>query len=113
MLDLIIPATILTWLVFLLVFILLGYTTGVSMLFGAIGGIAGGSVIGWWQIKGGAPSDAPKDRPPIDKLRRPDPNKEYFGAGWHVPFLKSNRAKQRYMTRRKKARDRRIERVDR
>ena len=112
MLDLIIPATILTWLVFLLVFILLGYTTSVSMLFGMIGGVAGGVVIGWWKIKGGAPSVS-SNRPPIDKLRRPDPNKEHYGAGWHVPFMKSNRAKQRYMTRRKKARDRRIERTDR
>ncbi|PZO18249.1 MAG: hypothetical protein DCF25_10025 [Leptolyngbya foveolarum] len=112
MADRIIPTAILTWLIFLLVFILLGYTTGVSMLFGAIGGVAGGIVIGWWHIKGGAPS-GPADRPPSDKLRRPDPNKEHFGAGWHVPFLKTNRANKRYMVRRKKARDRRTERVDR
>jgi len=110
--DLIIPAAIRTWLVFLLVFILLDYSTGVSMLFGAIGGIAGGVVTAWWQIKGGAPA-GPTDHPPTDKLRRPDPNKEHFGAGWHVPFLKSNRANKRYMARRKKARDRRVERVDR
>lgn len=111
MADRIIPAAILTWLIFLLVFILLGYSTGVSMLFGAIGGVSGGIVIGWWQIKGGAPA-GPADRPPSDKLRRPDPDKEHFGAGWHVPFLKTNRANQRYMARRQKARDRRIERVD-
>lgn len=111
MADLIIPASILTWLIFLLVFILLGYPTDISMLFGAIGGIAGGTVIGWWQIKGGAP-DGPDNRPPTDKLRRPDPNQEHYGARWDIPFLKTNRAKKRYQVRRKKARDRRIERTE-
>ena len=111
MTDLIIPAAIRTWLVFLLVFILLDYSTGVSMLFGAIGGVAGGVITAWWQIKGGAPSGS-SDRPPTDKLRRPDPNKEYHGARWHLPFLKSSRANKRYMARRKKARDRRIDRVE-
>ena len=87
MADRIIPAAILTWLIFLLVFILLGYCTGVSMLFGAIGGVSGGIVIGWWQIKGGAPA-GPADRPPSDKLRRPDPDKEHFEQAGMCLFLK-------------------------
>ena len=114
MADLIIPAAIRTWLVFLLIFIVLGYSTSFSLLFGAIGGLAGGVVTGWWQIKGGAPeSSDPSERPPIDKLRRPDPNTEHFGLRWNMPFLKSNRANKRYMERRKKARDRRVKLVDR
>lgn len=111
MADLIIPATILTWLIFLLVFILLGYETSFSLLFGAIGGVAGGLIAGWWQVKGGAP-DGPADRPPTDKLRRPDPNARRFGIQFSVPFLKTNRANRRYMERRKRVRDRRIKRVD-
>lgn len=111
MADRIIPTTILIWLIFLLVFILLGYSTSASMLFGAIGGVAGGVVIGWGQIKGGAPAD-PGDRPPADKLRRPNPNKEHFDTSWHIPFLKTNRANKRYMARRQKARDRKIERIN-
>ena len=111
MADLIIPATILTWLVFLLVFILLGYETSFSLLFGAVGGLAGGLIAGWWQVKGGAP-DGPSDRPPTDKLRRPDPNVKQFSLRRHVPFLKTNRANRRYMERRKRARDRRVERVE-
>lgn len=112
MADLIIPAAIRTWLVFLLVFILLNYSTAFSLLFGAIGGIAGGIVTGWWQIKGGAP-EGPSNRPPVDKLRRPDPNAQHYGLKWNLPFLKTNRANRRYMERRKKARDRRIDMVNR
>ena len=55
MADLIIPAVIRWWLGFLLFFILLGYDVPFSICFSAIGGLAGGVVMGWWQAKGGIP----------------------------------------------------------
>lgn len=56
MTDLIVPGALRIWLVFLLVFILLGYPVTVSILFGAIGGFAGGLVNAWWNTLGGEPS---------------------------------------------------------
>ena len=55
MTDLIVPAALRIWLVFLLVFILLGYSVTVSIVFGAIGGFAGGLISAWWVMPGGAP----------------------------------------------------------
>ncbi|MEM6255691.1 MAG: hypothetical protein AAF821_22485 [Cyanobacteria bacterium P01_D01_bin.156] len=56
MTDLIVPSALRIWLVFLLVFILLGYPVTVSILFGAIGGFAGGLVTAWWNALGGEPT---------------------------------------------------------
>ncbi|MEM1254898.1 MAG: hypothetical protein AAGI69_20880 [Cyanobacteria bacterium P01_H01_bin.21] len=56
MTDLIVPAALRIWLVFLLIFALLGYSVTVSILFGAIGGFAGGLVSAWWYAPGGEPS---------------------------------------------------------
>lgn len=53
MTDLIVPAALRIWLVFLLVFVLLGYSVTVSILFGAIGGFSGGVVSAWWNALGG------------------------------------------------------------
>ncbi len=105
MADLIIPATLKIWLFFLLAFVLLGYPIPFSILFGAIGGVAGGLTSAWWQVKGGAPP-TPKNLPPIDKLRRPDPDE--VDPRWELPFLKTNKAKKRYIERNQRARDRKI-----
>ncbi len=107
MADLIIPAALRLWLVFLLVFVFLKYPVPFSILFGAIAGFAGGLVTAWAQVKGGAPP-TPKDRPPTDKLRRPDPGGADVNPRWEVPFMKTNKAKQRYIERQKRARDRRV-----
>ena len=56
MTDLIVPAALRIWLVFLLVFALLGYSVTVSILFGAVGGFAGGLVSAWWHAPGGEPA---------------------------------------------------------
>ena len=56
MTDLIVPAALRIWLVFLLLFALLGYSVTVSILFGAMGGFAGGVVSAWWHSPGGEPS---------------------------------------------------------
>lgn len=65
MTDLIVPSALRIWLVFLLVFILLGYPVTVSILFGAVGGFAGGVVAAWWNALGGEPlsKDDPKKTP--------------------------------------------------
>ena len=55
MTDLIVPVAIRSWLVFLLIFRFLGYTTFFSILFGAVAGFAAGTVSAWWQVKGGDP----------------------------------------------------------
>jgi hypothetical protein len=55
MADLIVPAALRFWLLFLVVFWLLGYSVLFSILFGAVGGFAGGVVMAWWQAQGGEP----------------------------------------------------------
>ncbi|MEM8808719.1 MAG: hypothetical protein AAGF01_22105 [Cyanobacteria bacterium P01_G01_bin.38] len=55
MTDLIMPVAIRSWLIFLLVFKLMGYSNSFCILFGAIGGFAAGMVSAWWKVKGGAP----------------------------------------------------------
>jgi hypothetical protein len=67
MTDKIFPVALRLWLVFLFAFLLLGYEIVPSILFGAIGGFAGGLVSAWWQPPGGEP--APDVEPtPLDKL---------------------------------------------
>ncbi len=109
MADLFIPAAIRTWLVFLLLFVFLDYGVPFSILFGALGGLAGGIVTAWWQIKGGAPH-GPKDLPPTDHLRRPEPDGSEVNPRLELPFLKTNKAQRRYIERKKKARSRRLSR---
>ncbi|MEL6248585.1 MAG: hypothetical protein AAFY78_19090 [Cyanobacteria bacterium J06648_16] len=55
MADRVVPAALRAWLIFLLLFTLLGYPVGFSILFGAAGGFAWGTISAWWDIKGGAP----------------------------------------------------------
>ena len=55
MTDLIVPAALRIWLVFLLIFVLLGYSVTASILFGVVGGFAGGLVSAWWDALGGEP----------------------------------------------------------
>ncbi|MEO0768001.1 MAG: hypothetical protein AAFY72_00990 [Cyanobacteria bacterium J06649_4] len=109
MADLFIPAALRIWLFSLLTFVLLDYSVPFSILFGAIAGVAGGLVSAWWQIKGGSPSSGfIKGLEPTDKLKQPDPNGSDEGPAFELPFLKTNKAKKRYMERRKRARDRRL-----
>jgi hypothetical protein len=39
------------WLIFLLGFYFLGYRAELSILFGGLGGVAGGFLAAWWQTK--------------------------------------------------------------
>ena len=107
--DLFIPAALRIWLLSLLAFVLLDYSVPFSILFGAIAGVAGGLVTAWWQIKGGGPAAALlKGLKPTDKLKRPDPDGSDENPSFELPFLKTNKAKKRYLERRKRARDRRL-----
>ncbi|MEM9979253.1 MAG: hypothetical protein AAF808_16615 [Cyanobacteria bacterium P01_D01_bin.2] len=69
MTDLIVPAALRIWLAFLLLFVLLGYSVAASIIFGAVGGFAGGLVSAWWIVPGGAP--APADEKAASFLRLP------------------------------------------
>ncbi len=53
--DKIFPVALRLWLVFLFLFLLMGYAIAPSILFGAVGGFAGGFVSAWWQTPGGEP----------------------------------------------------------
>ncbi|MEL7143071.1 MAG: hypothetical protein AAGM27_09330 [Cyanobacteria bacterium J06554_3] len=108
MADLIIPAALRLWLFFLVIFVVLDYSATFSIVFGAIAGLSGGIVSAWWQIKGGSPSEGPKGLKPVDNLKRPAADGSDSGARFELPFLKSNKAKRRYMERNKRARDRKL-----
>ncbi|MFE4105597.1 hypothetical protein [Almyronema epifaneia] len=56
MVDKAIPAGLKIWLTFLLGLLVVGYPIVPSILFGAIGGVAGGLVSAWWQTPGGVPT---------------------------------------------------------
>ncbi|MBE9067300.1 hypothetical protein IQ260_11605 [Leptolyngbya cf. ectocarpi LEGE 11479] len=71
MTDLIVPVALRIWLVFLLIFVLLGYSVTTSILFGAIGGFAGGLVSAWWNALGGEPvQEGAKKSSPLLPLPR-------------------------------------------
>lgn len=108
MADLIIPATLKSWLFFLLLFFLLGYPIPFSILFGAIGGVAGGLTSSWLQVQQGIASGPDsnddgggnEDDSPGEILKK--------APRWELPFLGPNKAKQRYTERNNRARNRRI-----
>ncbi|MEL6777729.1 MAG: hypothetical protein AAFO06_10770 [Cyanobacteria bacterium J06597_16] len=115
MVDLVIPATLKIWLGFLLVFFFLGYPVPFCILFGAIGGVAGGLSTAWWQIKSGGALTGKENSGsndggiPIPRGSEPIPFDRGEGKSrWDIPFLKPNKAKSRYIERNKRARDRRI-----
>lgn len=68
MTDKIVPAALRLWLVFLLALFLVGYSVPTSILYGAIGGFAGGLVSAWWQTKGGVPQ-APPIKERVSQMR--------------------------------------------
>ena len=55
MTDKIVPIALRLWLAFLFALLLVGYSVIPSIVFGAIGGFAGGMVTVWWQTLGGEP----------------------------------------------------------
>lgn len=73
MTDLIVPAALRIWLVFLLIFVLLGYSVTTSILFGVVGGFAGGLVSAWWDAFGGEPMPGEDEQEDEDRpsLRLP------------------------------------------
>ncbi len=55
------------WLFFLFCFFFLGYSVPMSILFGAVAGLATALVFGWWKTK-----DDPSEAPPIPEVPDPD-----------------------------------------
>jgi hypothetical protein len=51
------PSTLKIWLLFLLLFLMLGYGPIPSILFGLVAGVAGGIVATWWVSPGGEPKE--------------------------------------------------------
>ncbi|NJL44590.1 MAG: hypothetical protein HC922_00220, partial [Leptolyngbyaceae cyanobacterium SM2_3_12] len=49
MVDKIVPPALQIWLVFLFIFLLLGYGVLPSIFFGAVAGLAGGTLSAWWK----------------------------------------------------------------
>jgi hypothetical protein len=68
--DKIVPPAFKLWLLFLGLFLLLGYGVVPSILFGALAGFAGGTIHAWWSTPGGEPS-SPLELPA--SLRRLSP----------------------------------------
>lgn len=67
MTDKIVPVALRLWLLFLFALLLVGYAIVPSILFGAVGGFAGGMVSAWWRTDGGEPK--PNLEPsPVQKL---------------------------------------------
>jgi hypothetical protein len=54
--DKIIPMALKIWLLFLFLFLLLGYGVLFSIVFGAIAGFAAGMIHAWWITPGGEPT---------------------------------------------------------
>lgn len=107
MADLIIPAFLLNWLFFLIVFYALGYSPSFSILFGAIGGLSGGLVTAWWQVKGGVPASPEALRGQRRELREDTDDEAEATSRWELPFWQPNRPRDRYLERRRQARLRR------
>ncbi|HEY9887301.1 MAG TPA: hypothetical protein V6D02_02810 [Candidatus Obscuribacterales bacterium] len=66
--DKIFPVALKLWLLFLLTLLVLGYEIAPSIIFGAIGGFAGGLVSAWWQTPGGEPLEREPEPTALDKL---------------------------------------------
>jgi hypothetical protein len=63
MADKIIPVALKIWLLFLFLFLLLGYGVPSSIIFGAIAGFAGGMIQAWWTTPGGEPTETALPEP--------------------------------------------------
>ncbi len=67
----IVPSALKIWLIFLFVFLALGYGIILSIVFGFVGGIAGGTVATWWRTPGGEPKEIAPPAPRKTLARLP------------------------------------------
>lgn len=89
MTDKLVPVALRLWLLFLLAFVLLGYAVVPSILFGAVGGFAGGLISAWWSTPGGEPTPAQQAPSALEKLGgRIGGRLQPRGLGSRLPFLK-------------------------
>ncbi len=68
MTDKIVPVALRLWLLFLFLLLLLGYSVVTSIIFGAVGGLAGGITTAWWHTPGGEP-EATQEPSAFQKVR--------------------------------------------
>ncbi|MDJ0704093.1 MAG: hypothetical protein QNJ46_12490 [Leptolyngbyaceae cyanobacterium MO_188.B28] len=96
--DKAIPAGLKVWLFFLLTFIFLGLPVVLSILFGFLGGIAGGWILAWWQTPGGEPFEmrSPEE---IERAKRrsgpPGLRLTFFNKSLDRPHRRSSRIRRR------------------
>lgn len=96
MVDKIVPTALKIWLVFIFIFLLLGYEITPSIAFAAIAGFAGGMIQAWWITPGGVPTRAGLPEPIREFSRhiRETPSR--------LPFWKGGRNNDRSYSRSKR-----------
>ena len=82
--DKAIPAGLKVWLIFLISFYLLGLPVILSILFGFMGGVAGGWIFAWWQTAGGEPLETRSTEETEQTNRRASQSR------FRVPFFRKS-----------------------
>ncbi|NEP12282.1 MAG: hypothetical protein F6K14_19155 [Symploca sp. SIO2C1] len=80
------------WLLFLLSLVLLEYSVPLSILLGAIGGLAGSTVFNWWRGK-----DEPLQAEPKEEFDPDERLPQWNGTG-SLRDAKNKKRSQRYLT---------------
>ncbi|MFM7470721.1 MAG: hypothetical protein ACKO5P_04340 [Nodosilinea sp.] len=77
MINRIIPSALKLWLVFLFVYLALGYSIIASIFFGVVAGLAGGTLMAWWITPGGEPQkpDVPQPLRQLGRQLRQTPSR--------------------------------------
>ncbi|NJN21229.1 MAG: hypothetical protein HC812_08640 [Leptolyngbya sp. RL_3_1] len=95
--DKIVPVALRLWLLFLFTFLLIGYAVLPSVIFGAIAGLAGGTVSAWWQTPGGEPQANMKPSTIEQLTTRIKPGE--INLKERLPFLKVFARRDKRLTR--------------
>ena len=96
--DKAIPAGLKVWLIFLLSLYFLGLPVVLSILFGFVGGIAGGWILAWWQTPGGEPFEGRSPEEIERAKRRSSPPRlklTFFNKSLDRPNRRSSRIRRR------------------
>lgn len=84
----------------------MGYPVTFSIVFGAIGGLAGGLATAWWQVKGGAPMPV-EEESRTESWRRLHQIKE-IASRWDLPLVGPSNSQKRYLERTQRTRSTKI-----
>jgi hypothetical protein len=96
MIDKIVPTALKIWLLFLFMFLLLGYEVMPSIGFGAIAGFAAGLVHAWWITPGGVPTrtELPEPIKKFSRQIRETPSRLPFVKGFSDTDRRYSRSKR-------------------